>query len=190
MVRVNERQRLERFAQAHLVRQDAPELILPQELQPRHALPLIGTQHIFERAKRWTRELRLATLLRRALAPTGRRLHLPARLLAQRGVKEARLRVAEAITSGVLLRRAVAQHLGEFLQRTCVNECDSAILQSRRAVAGQDQALDVRRRKLLAVGGGQRHFDVEPPFARRPDFKARFEPLKVLGGAVLKPFFE
>ena len=99
---------------------------------------MVGTQHVFERAEWRTRELRLATLLGRAFAPASRGLHLPAGLLAQRGLEEARLHVAKAIALRVLLRRTIAQHLGEFFQRTRVNQRDAAILQPRRAVAGQD----------------------------------------------------
>src|SRR5947208_5614039 len=116
MAGVDERQRLERFAQAHFVRQDPTEFVLAEELQPSHALPLVGTQHLFERAERRARELRLATLSRRALAPASRGLHLPAGLLAQRGIEEARLHVAETVAFRVLLWRAVTQHLVDFLQ--------------------------------------------------------------------------
>src|SRR5438874_8350127 len=143
MARVDERQRLERFAQAHFVRKDATEFVLAEELQPGHALPLVGTQHLFERAERRAGELRLAALSRRAIAPAGRGLHLPAGLLAQRGIEEARLHVAEAIAFRVLLWRAVTQNLAEFLQRAGVNQRDAAVLQPRRAVTGQDEALDV-----------------------------------------------
>jgi hypothetical protein len=55
-------------------------------------------------------------------------LHLPAGLLSQRGVEKARLHVAETVAFRVLLRRAVAQHLGELLQRTRINQSDAAIL--------------------------------------------------------------
>src|SRR6202453_2688425 len=152
-MRLDERQRLERFAEAHFVRQDASEFILTQKLQPRHALPLVGTQHLFERAEGRTSQLRLTALLRRAFAPARRGLYLPAGLLAQRGIEEACLLVVKAITLRVLLRLAIAQHLGEFLQRARVNQRDAAILQPRRAVARQDETLDVRRRKLLAKIG-------------------------------------
>src|SRR4051812_2793898 len=97
MTRMNECQRLERFAQAHFVRQDAAKFIVAQELQPGDALSLVGTEHFFERTERRTGELRLAALLGGAFTPTGRRLHLPAGLLAQRGIEEARLHVAKAI---------------------------------------------------------------------------------------------
>src|SRR5882724_8430403 len=97
MAGVDERQRLERFAKAHFVRKNATEFVLAEELQPRHALPLVGTQHLVERAKRRAHELGLATLSRRAIAPAGRCLHLPAGLLAQCGIEEPRLHVAEAI---------------------------------------------------------------------------------------------
>src|SRR5436190_12812359 len=145
MAGVDERERLERFAQAHFVRKDAAEFVLAEELQPGHALPLVRTQHLFERAERRARELRLATLSRRAIAPAGRCLHLPAGLLAQRGIEETRLHVAEAIACRVLLRRAVTQDLVEFLQRARVNQRDAAVLQPRRGVTGQDETLDVRR---------------------------------------------
>src|SRR5579871_3592918 len=125
MARVDERQCLERFTEAHLVRQDASKFVLAQELQPCHALPLVRTQHVFERPEWRAREFCLATLLRRALAPSRRGLHLPARLLAQRGVKEARLHIAETIALRVLLWRAVTQHLGELLQRACVDQRDA-----------------------------------------------------------------
>src|SRR5205807_95151 len=99
-------------------RQDAPELVLPQKLQPRHALPLVGTQYVFERAQWRARKLRLATLLRRAFAPASRGLHLPAGLLAQRGVEEARLHVAEAIALRVLcLSRSASETSHAFCQR-------------------------------------------------------------------------
>src|SRR5947208_16051602 len=106
MAGVDERQRLERFAQAHFVRQDPTEFVLAEELQPGHALPLVGTQHLCERAERRAGELRLAALSRRAIAPAGRGLHLPARLLAPRGIEEARLPVADPIAVRLLLRRA------------------------------------------------------------------------------------
>src|ERR1041385_9091991 len=121
MAGVDERQRLKRFTQSHFIREDAAEFVLAEELQPGHALPLVGTQHLFERAERRARELRLAALPGRALAPACRGLHLPASLMAQRGIEETRLHVAEAVAIRVLLRRAVAQDLVEFLQRARVN---------------------------------------------------------------------
>ena len=40
----DEGQGLERLAQAHVVGEDAAELVLPQEGQPAEALPLVGPQ--------------------------------------------------------------------------------------------------------------------------------------------------
>ena len=40
----DERQGLERLAQAHVVGEDAAELVLPQEGQPAEAVPLVGPQ--------------------------------------------------------------------------------------------------------------------------------------------------
>src|SRR5207237_1416877 len=151
---------------------------------------LVGTEQCSERAERRTRELRVTALLRGTFTPAGRSLHLPAGLLTQRGIQEARLHVAEAVAFSVLLWFAVAQHFIEIFQRAGINQRDPAILQARRAVAGQDETLDVRRRKFFAVRGRQGHLDIEPALARGPDFKTGFEPFEVFGRAVLELFLK
>src|SRR5436190_23865801 len=127
-------------------------MVLAQELQPGDALLLIRPQHVLERAERWTFQFGLPALPRRALAPGRRRLDLPARLLPEGGIEKSRLHITESVALLVLPRRAVAQHFVELLQRPGVNQSNAPVLQARVAGAGQNQTLDVRRRKFFAVG--------------------------------------
>ena len=146
-------QRLQRFSQTHFVGENAAKAVGAQKMQPRHALFLIGAQHRFQVAERRAFQLCFTTLLRRALAPRRRRLDFPIGMLPQRRFKETGLCVVDAIAGRVLLRRAIEQHFLQFLHRASVNHRHPAVLQARVVLPGQDQPLDIRRRKGFAAGG-------------------------------------
>src|SRR5947209_2743405 len=100
---------LKSFSQTHFVRQNAAEAVLAQKAQPRDALLLVGAQYRFEVPQRWTFQLCFTTLFGGALPPTRGGLHLPVGVLPQRPFQETCLRVADAISLGILLRRAIEQ---------------------------------------------------------------------------------
>ena len=64
-----ERERLQRFSQAHFIGKNAAEAVRTQKMQPRDTLFLIRPQYRFQISERWTFQLCFAALPRRAVAP-------------------------------------------------------------------------------------------------------------------------
>ena len=96
---------------------------------------LVGAQNVLKLEQGRALDFSASVLARRALAPGCRRLHMPALLLAQRGLDESRLGVVDAVALAVLLGRAVAQHFLKFVHRLKIDDGGFAVLQPRVAVA-------------------------------------------------------
>ena len=103
----------------------------------------------------------IPALLRRSVWPRARArqmaLGLSNRCAAARSLQETRLLVGNAIALRMLLRRAIEQHLLQFLHRARVNHRHLPILQPRVALSGQNQPLNVRRRERFSAAGGKHH---------------------------------
>ena len=181
---------MQRFAQAHFVGQDAAKTVRAQKVQPRHALLLVGPQHGFQIAERRTFQFGLAALLGRAVAPRRRRLRLSNRRAAATSLRESPPAAVDAIARRVLLRRAIQQHFLQFLHRAGVNHRHLAVLQPRVVLAGQDQPLDVRRRKCFAAARRKHDAEIKPLHARRRDLKLRLDALQVFQRAVFQLFVQ
>ena len=100
-----------------------------------------------------------------ALHPAGRRLNLPPVLFAQRGLQKSRLGVVKTITGGVLARRAIHQHLLQFLDRAGVEQREFAVLEPGVALAGKEQSLNLATARALAARRVVTHVQIEPLFA-------------------------
>ena len=181
-----ERQGLERFAQTHFVGQNPAETVLAQKLQPRDPLLLIGAQHRFQIVQGRALQPGVAALLGRTVAPRVRRLHFPVAMLAQRRFHKACLLMADPIARRMLLRRAIQQHLLQFLHRTRVDHRHFSVGQAGVVLPRQYQSLNLRRRELVPAGRREHHAQVKPLHPRRRDLKRRFHALQVFQRPVLQ----
>ena len=135
--RVEERQHLQRFAQAHFVGQDAAESVGAQKMQPGHALLLIRPQDGFQVARAAAVEVSPRRVAGRR-APPSWRAPAPASRACWRSVasRKPAWALSQAIAPSCCARRAIDQHLLQFLDRARVQQREFAVLQPRVALAG------------------------------------------------------
>jgi hypothetical protein len=145
------RQCLQRLPQPHFVGENAAEAVLAQKVQPRHALVFGKAAAPFPSRRAagipaWPRRFAWPRARARRRAPG-----LSNRCAAATWLRESRPAAADAIARRVLLRRAIEQHLLQFLHRAGINHRHLAVLQARVVLPGQNQPLNVRRRKGFAI---------------------------------------
>src|SRR5579859_2287950 len=125
-----------------------------------------------------------------ARAPGAGRLHPPGFVLLESGFEETGLLVVDPVPLAVLLWSAIAQHLLEFFHRFGVKDGELAIFQAGMALPGQEQPLNIRRRKRFTAAGSENDTQIEPLHTGRGDLELRLDQFELLTGAALKAFFQ
>src|SRR5204863_2070447 len=177
LMRAKKRERLHRFTKAHLVRQDAAEIVCSEAREPFETYTLILAQFFRERT-----EFRLR--IRRRLAAGDELLQCFA-TIGDGGAKLTRglfdigcVGAVDAVKPGLGLRRiAIAYHLLEILQAHGVDHREVTILQSRLRLAGAKQPLNLCVRKYFAAGRRKRVTHLEPILTRAHNLELRRDAL-------------
>ena len=151
---------------------------------------MVGAQDTFQRAQGRSTRFDFPPLLGGTLGPGGRRLHLPGRLGAQRGIQKTSLAIVEPVAGGMLAGGAIQQHLLQFFHGPGVDEGELAIFQPGVALTGKKQPLNIRRRELFAARGLVGHIEIKPLLAGRRDLEPGLDTFEVLAGAAIQALFQ
>ncbi len=165
-------ERLQRFAQAHLVRKDSAKPVPSEKMHPVNPLLLIWAQGLFQRSQGDFRHGILPGLLHCPLAPGGRSRDFD--LLAERALQKRRMPAIHPVLAGALLVRvALREHALKFVQKPWVENREAPAFQADMALAHLQQPLNFCAGKSLPAIRLQGEVQLEPIFTGGLDVDAR-----------------